>query len=110
MHVLESWLRADFALVKAWKGDRFGNLIFKRTARNFNPVMAMAGKITVAEVEELGGAGRIGPERDPHAGDLRATDLPRQELREAHRATYHPQTQLIMGLDKNQMAKRIARS
>jgi 3-oxoacid CoA-transferase subunit A len=48
------WLRADFALVKAWKGDRFGNLVYKRTARNFNPMMAMAGKITVAEVETRG--------------------------------------------------------
>jgi 3-oxoacid CoA-transferase subunit A len=53
MHVLETGLRADFALVKAWKGDRFGNLVYKRTARNFNPAMAMAGRITVAEVEHL---------------------------------------------------------
>ena len=52
-HILESALTADFAFVKAWKGDASGNLIFKATARNFNPMMAMAGKITVAEVEEL---------------------------------------------------------
>lgn len=52
-HILETALHADFALVKAWKGDRFGNLLFKGTARNFNPVMAMAGKITVVEVEHL---------------------------------------------------------
>jgi 3-oxoacid CoA-transferase subunit A len=52
-HILESALTADFAIVKAWKGDRNGNLIYKGTARNFNPVMAMAGKITIAEVEEL---------------------------------------------------------
>ncbi len=52
-HILETALTADFALVKAWKGDRYGNLLFKGTARNFNPVMAMAGKITVAEVEQL---------------------------------------------------------
>jgi 3-oxoacid CoA-transferase subunit A len=52
-HILESALHADYALIKAWKGDRFGNLIFKGTARNFNPVMAMAGKITVVEVEHL---------------------------------------------------------
>ena len=53
-HILESALTADFAFVKAWKGDAAsGNLIFKATARNFNPMMAMAGKITVAEVEEL---------------------------------------------------------
>jgi 3-oxoacid CoA-transferase subunit A len=51
MYVMEHWLRADFSLVKAWKGDPFGNLVYKRTARNFNPMMAMAGKITVAEVE-----------------------------------------------------------
>lgn len=60
-HILESALTADFALVKAWKGDTEGNLIFKGTARNFNPIMAMAGKITVAEVEELLPAGELDP-------------------------------------------------
>lgn len=60
-YLLESWLRADFALVKAWKGDKFGNLIFKGTARNFNPMMAMAGKITIAEVEELVEPGELDP-------------------------------------------------
>ena len=60
-HLLEQALTADFALVKAWKGDRFGNLIFKGTARNFNPLMAMAGKITVAEVEELVEPGELDP-------------------------------------------------
>ena len=52
-YVMEKALHADFAIVKAWKGDHAGNLIFKATARNFNPMMAMAGKITIAEVEEL---------------------------------------------------------
>ena len=52
-HILEDALTADFAIVKAWKGDAAGNLIYKATARNFNPMMAMAGKITIAEVEEL---------------------------------------------------------
>lgn len=61
MHLLESWLKADFALVKAWKGDTSGNLIFKGTARNFNPMMAMAGKITIAEVEELVAPGELDP-------------------------------------------------
>jgi len=61
MYVMEQWLRADFALVKAWKGDRFGNLVFKDTARNFNPMMAMAGTITVAEVEELVEPGELHP-------------------------------------------------
>ena len=61
LHILESALTADFAFVKAWKGDTAGNLIFKGTARNFNPLMAMAGKITVAEVEELVEAGELDP-------------------------------------------------
>lgn len=60
-HILESALQADFAIVKAWKGDQFGNLVFKGTARNFNPVMAMAGKITIAEVEELVPPGELDP-------------------------------------------------
>ena len=60
-HILEMALTADFAIVKAWKGDTEGNLIFKATARNFNPLMAMAGKITVAEVEELVPAGELDP-------------------------------------------------
>ncbi len=61
MHVLEHAFNPDFAFVKAWKGDTAGNLIFKGTARNFNPMMAMAGKITVAEVEELLPAGELDP-------------------------------------------------
>ncbi len=60
-HILESALTADFAFVKAWKGDTAGNLVFKATARNFNPMMAMAGKITVAEVEELVPVGELEP-------------------------------------------------
>lgn len=60
-HILETALTADFAIVKAWKGDTEGNLVFKATARNFNPMMAMAGKITVAEVEELVPAGELDP-------------------------------------------------
>ena len=60
-HILESALTADFAIVKAWKGDTEGNLVFKATARNLNPMMAMAGKITVAEVEELVPAGDLDP-------------------------------------------------
>ena len=60
-HILESALTADFAFVKAWKGDTAGNLIYKGTARNFNPLMAMAGKITVAEVEELVNEGELDP-------------------------------------------------
>ena len=61
MYVLEHAFKPDFAFVKAWKGDTAGNLIFKGTARNFNPLMAMAGIITVAEVEELLPAGALDP-------------------------------------------------
>jgi 3-oxoacid CoA-transferase A subunit len=61
MHILESWLKADFSIVKAWKGDTAGNLIFKGTARNFNPMMATAGNICIAEVEELVPAGELDP-------------------------------------------------
>lgn len=60
-HILEFALTADFAIVKAWKGDTEGNLIFNAAARNFNPLMAMAGKITIAEVEELVPAGSLDP-------------------------------------------------
>lgn len=60
-HILEMALTADYAIVKAWRGDTEGNLIFKATARNFNPMMAMAGKITIAEVEELVPAGELDP-------------------------------------------------
>jgi 3-oxoacid CoA-transferase subunit A len=60
-HLLETALEADFAFVKAWKGDTMGNLIYKQTANNFNQSMAMAGKITVAEVEELVPAGTLDP-------------------------------------------------
>ena len=61
IHLLEHWLRADFAIVKAWRGDTAGNLVYKGTARNFNPMMATAGRITLAEVEELVPAGMLDP-------------------------------------------------
>ena len=60
-YLLEQWLRADFALVKAWKGDTAGNLVYQGTAQNFNPMMATAGKITIAEVEELVPLGELDP-------------------------------------------------
>jgi len=61
MYILENCLKANYSFVKAWKGDTAGNLIYKGTARNFNPMMAMAGKITVAEVEELVEVGELDP-------------------------------------------------
>ncbi len=60
-HIMEKAFEADFAFVKAWKGDEVGNLIYEKTARNFNPLMAMAGKITVAEVEKLVPTGKLNP-------------------------------------------------
>ena len=62
-YILERGIKGDFAFVKAWKGDKFGNLIFRKTARNFNPMAATAGKITVAEVEELVETGSLDPDQ-----------------------------------------------
>ncbi len=61
-YILEKGITGDFAFVKAWKGDKFGNLVFRKTARNFNPMVAMAGKITVAEVEHLVEVGELDPD------------------------------------------------
>lgn len=63
MYLMERGLTADFAIVKAWKGDAMGNLIYRHTARNFNPMMATAGKITIAEVEEIVPVGTLDPDR-----------------------------------------------
>ncbi len=62
-YVLERGIKGDFALVKAWKGDTFGNLIFRKSARNFNPMAATAGRVTIAEVEELVPAGELDPDQ-----------------------------------------------
>lgn len=62
-YVLEHALKADFALIKAWKGDRWGNLVYRKTARNFNPMMATAARITIAEVEHLVEPGEIDPDQ-----------------------------------------------
>lgn len=67
-HLMEHAFEADYAIVKAWKGDHAGNLIFKGTARNFNPLMAMAGRITIAEVEELVEPGALDPNHIHTAG------------------------------------------
>ena len=61
-YVMERGLRGDFALVKAWKGDRWGNLVYRKTARNFNPMIATAARVTIAEVEELVEVGQIEPD------------------------------------------------
>lgn len=61
-YVMERWLKADLSIVKAWKADPEGNLVYRKTARNFNPIMATAGRVTIAEVEELAPAGAIDPD------------------------------------------------
>ena len=70
--VLEQAIVADFGLVRAWKGDRHGNLVYRDSARNFNPLAAMCGRVTIAEVEELVEPGRARPQRRAHPGGLRA--------------------------------------
>lgn len=62
-YLLETGLTADYSIIKAWKGDRFGNLVYRKTARNFNPMMATAGRITIAEVEELVETGELDPDQ-----------------------------------------------
>lgn len=120
-YLLESWLRADFSIVKAWKGDTAGNLIFKGTARNFNPMMAAAGAITIAEVEELVPAGTLDPNEIHTPGiyvqriflgenyqkriEQRTISIPTSTTKE-EKATA---VSTAKGLDKNQIAKRIAR-
>lgn len=68
MYLMEYALEADFAIVKAWRGDRYGNLVFRKTTRNFSTSMAKAGKITIAEVEELVEPGQIDPDNVHVAG------------------------------------------
>src|SRR5450432_1358605 len=63
MYVMERAIRADFSIVKAWKGDRFGNLVYRKTTRNFNPMIAAAGRVTVAEVEVLVEPGQLEPDQ-----------------------------------------------
>ena len=62
-HILETAIPSDYALIRAWKADRSGNLIYRKTARNSNPIMAMAGKVTIAEVDEIVETGELDPEQ-----------------------------------------------
>lgn len=88
-HLLERALTADFALVKAWKGDRHGNLVYRRTARNFNPMMATAARVTIAEVEELLEPGQLDPDQVHTPGIYvhRLVHCPRVEKRIERRTT-----------------------
>ena len=84
-YVLEEGIRADLSLVKAWKGDTAGNLVYRKTARNFNPMIAACGDITVAEVEHLVEVGELDPDESRHAGDLRGPDRARAPATSADR-------------------------
>ncbi len=86
-YVLEQALRGDFALVKAWRADESGNLVYRKTARNFNPMMATAADCVGAEVE--GADRRAGSRPHPHARHLREAAGDQREAREAHRAAHH---------------------
>jgi 3-oxoacid CoA-transferase subunit A len=83
-YLLETAFTSDFSLVKAWKGDEAGNLIFKGTARNFNPLMCGASKITVAEVEELVPSGQLRPESNPYSRDFCRPYFSGRSLRKTH--------------------------
>ena len=117
-YLMESWLRADFSIVKAWKGDTSGNLVFRGTARNFNPMMAAAGRVCIAEVEELVPAGELDP-NEIHVPGIyvqRIFEGKNYEKRIEQRTTTGVKKQENAvslagnsGLDKNQIAKRIAK-
>jgi len=81
LYVRERWLRADLAIIKAWKADTEGNLIYRKTARNFNPVMATAAKVTVAEAEELVEAGQLDPD-SIHTPSIYVDRVIRSEINE----------------------------
>ncbi len=85
-HLLEHAIIGDFALVKAWKGDPLGNLVYRHTARNFNPLAATAGRITIAEVEELVDVGELDPDHIHTPGVYRPAAAGGDGLREADRA------------------------
>ena len=88
-YILERGIVADLAIVKAWKGDEQGNLVYRKTARNFNPNAATCGRVCVAEVEEIVPLRQPRPRRHPHARHLRAPH-PAGAAREAHRAAHRP--------------------
>jgi 3-oxoacid CoA-transferase len=118
---MESGLKADFSIIKAWKGDTAGNLIFKGTARNFSPMMAAAGKICIAEVEKLVPAGKLNP-NDIHVSGIyvqRVFQGKKYQKRIEQRTISKPKVEgqtvatatpsVSYGLDKNQIAQRIAK-
>ena len=110
-YVMERGLFGDLALVKAWKGDAAGNLVYRKAARNFNPMMATAAKLCVAEVEELVPVGAHRSRPRPHARHLREAHHLRRALRQEDRATHHSQglRRRTMAWTREQMAARAAK-
>jgi len=121
MYLLESWLQADFSIIKAWKGDTAGNLIFRGTARNFAPMMAAAGKISIAEVEILVPVGELDPNgiHVPGIYVNRIFQGSHYQKRIEQRTISNPLINAVsdnsniskpgVGIDKNQIAQRIAK-
>ena len=117
-YLKEKWLKADYSIIKAWKGDTAGNLVFKGTAQNFSPMMAAAGTICIAEVEELVEAGALDPNHIhvPSIYVQRIFEGKNYEKRIEQRTISQPKSDNPVkeepsnhkGLDKNQIAKRIA--
>ena len=117
-YVMERGLFADLAIVKAWKGDTEGNLVYRKTARNFNPMMATAGKVTVAEVEELVPAGELDPDHIHTPGIFVKRIIEVGTAQEAHRAAHRPRhasagrrdrEDSLMAWTREQMAARAAK-
>ena len=116
-YVMETGLVADISLVHAWKGDTEGNLVYRKTARNFNPMMATAGRLTIAQVEHLVEPGEIDGDAHRHPRHLRSTDRSRAQRAQAHRAAHDPQArrglkirrQTQMAWTRDQMAARAAK-
>jgi 3-oxoacid CoA-transferase len=119
-YLMETWLKADFTIIKAWKGDSAGNLVFKGTARNFSPMMAAAGKITIAEVEKLVPIGKLNPNdiQVPGIYVQRIFQGKKYQKRIEQRTISKPKLasdsvqnlapKITVGLDKNQIAQRIS--
>ncbi len=107
-YVLEQALHADVALIKAWKGDRLGNLVYRKTARNFNPAMATAADLTIAEVEELVEPGELDPAAHYYSGDLCESDPGGRGVSQADRVKVYPVGRCCV-TGKERIARRIAR-
>ena len=109
LFVLETGLTADLSIVKAWKGDTEGNLVYRKTARNFNPMMATAGRVTVAEVEELVEPGELDPDQIHTPGIFVQRIIRGIGLPEAHRAAHRSQEgAALMPWTRDDLAKRAA--